>query len=301
MRITRLRGRRWPPRRLLLAGCASEAGNQADDASTNAAAVETDVELRRRAPRWPSSTRPAPITIGTKFDQPGFGLHEPATATPEGFDVEIAKLIAGEARHRAERHQVRRDRLGQPRAVHPERPGRHRGRDLHDQRQAQAGGRLRRARTTWPARTSWSPRATPRASRAPTTSPARRSARSRARPRPRTSGPTTPRPQLTAFDVYSKCADALTQRPGRRRHHRQRHPRRPRRPAARTAFELVGKPFTEEPYGIGLKKGDTEFRTFINDTLEKTFDGRLAGRRLGRHRRRDQRHRGPEPPTVDRY
>ena len=37
-------------------------------------------------------------------------------------------------------------------------------------------------------------------------------------------------------------------------------------------FELVGNPFTEEPYGIGLKKGDTDFRNFINDVLEESFD-----------------------------
>jgi glutamate transport system substrate-binding protein len=34
------------------------------------------------------------ITIGTKFDQPLFGLKNPLTGKPEGFDVEIAKLIA---------------------------------------------------------------------------------------------------------------------------------------------------------------------------------------------------------------
>src|SRR5690606_30098583 len=35
------------------------------------------------------------ITVGTKFDQPLFGLVGP-DGVPEGFDVEIAKLIAGE-------------------------------------------------------------------------------------------------------------------------------------------------------------------------------------------------------------
>jgi glutamate transport system substrate-binding protein len=34
-------------------------------------------------------------------------------------------------------------------------------------------------------------------------------------------------------------------------------------------LKLVNKPFTTEPYGIGVKKDDTGFRTFINDTLEK--------------------------------
>lgn len=64
-------------------------------------------------------------------------------------------------------------------------------------------------------------------------------------------------------------------------------------------FELVDGTFTEEPYGIGLKKDDTEFRNWINDTLEASYkDGRwedawknTAGKILD----------VPEPPAVDRY
>jgi glutamate transport system substrate-binding protein len=33
------------------------------------------------------------VTVGTKFDQPLFGLKN-LEGNPEGFDVEIAKLIA---------------------------------------------------------------------------------------------------------------------------------------------------------------------------------------------------------------
>ena len=40
-------------------------------------------------------------------------------------------------------------------------------------------------------------------------------------------------------------------------------------------FKIAGEPFTEEPYGIGLKKDDDAFRTWINDVLEASFaDGR---------------------------
>jgi len=64
-------------------------------------------------------------------------------------------------------------------------------------------------------------------------------------------------------------------------------------------FEVVNAPFTEEPYGIGLSKDDTEFRDFINDTLEESYeDGtwaelweKTAGAVLPT----------PEPPAVDRY
>lgn len=64
-------------------------------------------------------------------------------------------------------------------------------------------------------------------------------------------------------------------------------------------FKIAGEPFTEEPYGIGLKLGDTQFRSWINDVLEESFtDGRwkaawesTAGAVLPT----------PEPPAVNRY
>jgi len=64
-------------------------------------------------------------------------------------------------------------------------------------------------------------------------------------------------------------------------------------------FEVVGNPFTKEPYGIGLALDDTEFRDFINDVIEEALeDGtwddlweQTAGTVLPL----------PEHPTVDRY
>ncbi|MBB5632127.1 glutamate transport system substrate-binding protein [Cryobacterium mesophilum] len=64
-------------------------------------------------------------------------------------------------------------------------------------------------------------------------------------------------------------------------------------------FEVLSNPFTEEPYGIGLGHDDDAFRTFINDVLEKAYaDGSwkaawesTAGKVL----------KTPEPPAVDRY
>ncbi|WP_394613387.1 glutamate ABC transporter substrate-binding protein [Lentzea sp. JNUCC 0626] len=34
-------------------------------------------------------------------------------------------------------------------------------------------------------------------------------------------------------------------------------------------LELVGEPFTEDPYGIGIKHGDAEFTKFVNDWLRE--------------------------------
>ncbi|GMA85466.1 hypothetical protein GCM10025868_07160 [Angustibacter aerolatus] len=36
--------------------------------------------------------------------------------------------------------------------------------------------------------------------------------------------------------------------------------------------KVVGKPFSEEKYGIGLPKGDTAFTKAVSDVLQKSFD-----------------------------
>jgi glutamate transport system substrate-binding protein len=64
-------------------------------------------------------------------------------------------------------------------------------------------------------------------------------------------------------------------------------------------FKVVGEPFTDEPYGIGLALDDTDFRMWINDVLEESYaDGSYeqawndtAGAVLPY----------VEPPTPDRY
>ena len=101
------------------------------------------------------------------------------------------------------------------------------------------------------------------------------------------------------FDTYSKCAAALTD--GRVQ-------------AVTTdnvillglikdsngAFKLVGAPFTTEPYGIGMKKGDDAFRSFLNDRLEQSYrDGSWKAafdRTVG-----TAGVAAPTPPPVDRY
>jgi glutamate transport system substrate-binding protein len=65
-------------------------------------------------------------------------------------------------------------------------------------------------------------------------------------------------------------------------------------------FQLVGTKFTEEPYGIGLKKGDDDFRDFINDVLEKiAADGRYAQAWTSTAGEFDPT--VPEMPEVNRY
>jgi glutamate transport system substrate-binding protein len=64
-------------------------------------------------------------------------------------------------------------------------------------------------------------------------------------------------------------------------------------------FKVVGEPFTEEPYGIGLMKDDTEFRDWINDVLEASYED-------GRYEEAWNSTAGEilpfvEPPAPDRY
>jgi glutamate transport system substrate-binding protein len=42
---------------------------------------------------------------------------------------------------------------------------------------------------------------------------------------------------------------------------------------ANPQLTVVGQPFTKEPYGIGLKHGDDDFKAFVNDWLKKIQDG----------------------------
>jgi glutamate transport system substrate-binding protein len=103
--------------------------------------------------------------------------------------------------------------------------------------------------------------------------------------------------QLQQYDTYSACIEALkngavdavttdetilagyaAQSPG--------------------AFKLVGGTFSEERYGIGLKKGDTELQTKINDAIVKmeqdgawkqAWDANLGPAGI----------QAPEPPKID--
>ncbi|WJL95314.1 glutamate ABC transporter substrate-binding protein [Microbacterium sp. ET2] len=64
-------------------------------------------------------------------------------------------------------------------------------------------------------------------------------------------------------------------------------------------FKVVGEPFTDEPYGIGLALDDTEFRMWINDVLEAAYED-------GRYEEAWNSTAGTilpyvEPPTPDRY
>jgi glutamate transport system substrate-binding protein len=63
---------------------------------------------------------------------------------------------------------------------------------------------------------------------------------------------------------------------------------------------VVGKPFSTEKYGIGLKKDDKAFRDFINESLQKAFDNgdwkKAYDATLGK-----SGSAAPSPPPLEKY
>jgi glutamate transport system substrate-binding protein len=213
------------------------------------------------------------ITVGTKFDQPLFGL-KGLSGQPEGFDVEIAKIIVtdlgipeGKITWIETPSGVREEKIAQGavdmvvatytiNATRKERvsfagPYYVAGQDLMVKKDntAVTGPESLKAAKVKVCSVSGS---TPAEKIKTYVDPA----------------------QLVLFDVYSKCADAL---------------RTGQVDVVTTdnvillglidksggAFKLVGKPFTMEPYGIGIKKADVKFCQFIDATLQKAVsDGR---------------------------
>jgi glutamate transport system substrate-binding protein len=209
------------------------------------------------------------ITIGTKFDQPLFGLAN-LEGTPEGFDVEIAKLVASKlgigedgiewvetvsANREPFLQQGRVDMVVATYTINEERaevidfagPYYVAGQDIlvaeGNPEGVQgpddlAGLNVCSVSGSTPASNIQE---------------------------------NYPQAQLTLFDAYTDCRDAL---------------QNGQVDAVTTdnvilsgyvseaedEFDLVGSPFTEEPYGIGISNGDTAFCEFINETLQEAYD-----------------------------
>jgi glutamate transport system substrate-binding protein len=284
---------------LMLAACGgSEAGNQAEEATDNTAEVQEDVEFEAGT-TMAELNEAGTITIGTKFDQPGFGLLNPNTETPEGFDVEVAKLVAAEL-------GIKADDIEWVETVSANRePFLQNGQvdmvvatyTINDARKQLidfAGPYYEAGQDIMVAEGN------PEKIEGPEDLAGKNVCSVEGSTPAQNIRDNYPEAQLTLFDVYSKCADALSAG---------------QVDAVTTdnviltglvagsdgAFELVGNPFTKEPYGIGVPKGDTEFRDFINDVLEESFENGTWADAWDRTAGAVSDTEAPEPPKVDRY
>ncbi len=215
------------------------------------------------------------IRIGTKFDQPLFGLKNPTTGKPQGFDVEIGKIIAADL-------GIPADNIEWVETVSANRePFLQQGRvdlvlatyTINDARKkvADFGGPYYIAGQSLLV-TAGNPDgiAGPDDLAGKMVCSVEGSASST---NIRKLVPTT---KVVLFDSYSKCADALkngqvaavttdnTILAGLR----SLDPK---------AFDLVDTTFTKEPYGVGIPKGQDDMVTFVDEALTKAAnDGDYA-------------------------
>jgi glutamate transport system substrate-binding protein len=212
------------------------------------------------------------LTVGTKFDQPGFGLLG-LEDTPEGFDVEVAKIIAAEMGIAPE--DIKWEET--PSAVREEVIERgevdyvvatYTINDERKQRISFAGPYYEATQQLM----VMSDNDTIQGPEDLADNPdAKVCSVTGSTPSEQIREYLANESQLVLFDVYDKCADAL---------------RTGQVDVVTTdnvillgfvsesdgEFQIVGEGFTEEPYGIGIEKGDTEFCEFINQTLQDNED-----------------------------
>jgi glutamate transport system substrate-binding protein len=209
------------------------------------------------------------VVVGTKFDQPGFGEQQ-LDGKPAGFDVEISKIIAAklgipadaitykEAKSAVREEMIERSDVDFVTATYTIN-------NKRKQRVSFAGPyyvagqqiMVKSDDNTITGPDSLRTNASAKVCSVSGSTPAENIKKYLATPA-----------QLVTFDVYGKCADAL---------------RTGQVSAVTTdnvillglvdksngAFKMVGKTFTAEPYGIGIKKGDVAFCKFINNTLKE--------------------------------
>ncbi len=237
------------------------------------------------------------IVIGTKFDQPGLGLRNP-DGSMSGFDVDVATYVAGELGYTPEQIEWKESPSGQRETLIQNDQvdyivATYSITDSRKEKVDFAGPYLVTGQSLLVREDN-----TDITGAASLANNKRLCSVSGSTPAQKIKDE-YPGVQLQQYDTYSACIEALKNGAidavttdevilaGY---------------AAQTpdAFKIVGDTFSEERYGIGLKKGDAEMRAKINDAIEKmessgawkeAFDKNLGPAGIT----------APAPPQVDRY
>ncbi len=250
-----------------LAACGDDGGSEPE--------VVTDAEFEAGT-TMAEISEAGTMTVGTKFDQPGFGLLG-LEDTPEGFDVEVAKIIAGAMGVAPEdiewkqatsdiREQVIEDgevdMVVATYTINEERAQRITFAGPYYEAGQQLMVNADNDSIEGPEDIADNPDMKVCSVTGST-------------PSEQIKEYLASDDQLVLFDIYDKCKDALGNGQvdivttdnvillGYV-------------DASDGDFKLVGEQFTEEPYGIGIEKGDTAFCEFINETLADNEDAYTA-------------------------
>ena len=289
------------PRKLLAVGLGlalltTACGDDDDSASTEDTDVESTVEAFPEGSTMARIQEQGSVKVGVKYDQPGFGLRNPTTEEIEGFDVEIAELIVEAIGEDidiefVESVSANREPFIQDGTVDMV-VATYTINDTRKQVVDFAGPYFEAEQDLMVAADDDSITSVDDLN-------GKRVCSVQGSTSERNVRAAAPDAELSLFPGYSDCASEL---------------RDGRVDAVTTdnailaglvqdsdgAFKLLGAPFSEEPYGIGLKKGDDDFRDFINDRLEEIFES-------GEWAEAFEATLGaigletPEPPEVDRY
>lgn len=254
---------------LALTGCGKEGapGEQGSGGDAPEYKVAEDFDLAD-SPTWKKAKDAGKLKVGVKFDQPGLGNVTAGADKPEGFDIEIAKMVSAHlgfspdqidfvetvsANREPFLQQGNVDMIVATYTINDKRkevvdfagPYYVAGQDLLvksdsdiDGPDALAGKKVCSVDGSTPAQ----------------------NIKDKYKDA-----------ELVTYDAYSKCVtdlqsgnvDAVTTDDAILRGYAAQY---------KDQFKVVGKPFTEEPYGIGLPKDDTALRNAVNDALDESRD-----------------------------
>lgn len=305
-----MRKQRWFVAPLLALSLLAAACGDSDDSTTDttAAGDTTTTQAALAVPTFAAGSamealqKKGKLVVGTKFDQPGFGLKNPTSGEVEGFDAEVAKLVAVgifggtvddvaskvefvEAVSKTRESLISNGTVDYVVATYT----------INDERKQLVGF----AGPYFVAQQDIMTKADDSAINSVTDLDGKKVCTVKGSTSEKNVIAKAPKAELLLFDTYSQCAEALTDG---------------RVVAVTTdntilaglvnasndAFKLIKAPFSDEPYGIGVKKESADLRNFVNDRLEEiyasgewasAFEDTLGSIGLDT----------PEPPAVNRY
>ncbi|WP_336320614.1 glutamate ABC transporter substrate-binding protein [Streptomyces lavendofoliae] len=227
--------------------------------------VATNVDLKGSATFQAAKER-GKLIIGSKADQPYLGFEDQATKKRSGFDVEIAKMIAAELGFTDSQIEWKTvDSSTRETAISKGQVDYYVGTyTINDKRKAQVGfaGPYYKAGADLLVRKDDTSITGPEALKGKKVCSITGSTPLQEIKQPKYGAKTTELGKYSdcVQQLLTKQVDAVTTDDAILKGYAAQNPGK---------LKVVGKPFTQEPYGIGMKKEDKVLRDAVNDALDK--------------------------------